>query len=359
MENNSPRKHVVVLGAGVVGLTTAIRLAQQYKVTIVAEKTGRATNSVHATAVWHVFLVKLDADDKEVEIGPDDIHLKWAEETLYKLFEWADVAGSGIEVIDGVELFRREPPDFWPAWMEVAKRSRTKLRLLTAAEISELNTARHRTNIAGSKAAEVEVAKKPIRYGYRISAPAADMSMHLDWLERQSIACGVSFQSQRVSGIRTAAAELSHLQPDAIVNCTGIEAKEFAEDGTFCGFEGQYFIADTDSGSSTEYIGDDDNPSGTDGVSGPDDSRVKEPLEAFPLDALDMVGTIGDPMNSPTALITDPSGSVHRLKPGNYLGQNDGQITAVYEDRVELVELVSNGNGGWMERPASIALDDE
>ncbi|MBK8283518.1 MAG: pilus assembly protein PilP [Ahniella sp.] len=106
-------------------------------------------------------------------------------------------------------------------------------------------------------------------------------------------------------------------------------------------------------------FGDDDNPSGTDGVSGPDDSRVKEPLEGFPLDALDMVGTIGDPMNSPTALITDPSGAVHRLKPGNYLGQNDGQITAVYEDRVELVELVSNGNGGWMERPASIALDDE
>jgi type IV pilus assembly protein PilP len=106
-------------------------------------------------------------------------------------------------------------------------------------------------------------------------------------------------------------------------------------------------------------FGDDDNPSGTDGVSGPDDARVKEPLEAFPLDALDMVGTIGDPMNAPTALITDPSGAVHRLKPGNYLGQNDGQITAVYEDRVELVELVSNGNGGWMERPASIALDDE
>ena len=98
---------------------------------------------------------------------------------------------------------------------------------------------------------------------------------------------------------------------------------------------------------------------GQDGVDGPDNTRVKEPLESFPLDALDMVGTIGDPMNSPTALITDPSGAVHRVKPGNYLGQNDGQITAVYEDRVELVELVSNGNGGWMERPASIALDDE
>ena len=36
-----------------------------------------------------------------------------------------------------------------------------------------------------------------------------------------------------------------------------------------------------------------------------------------------------------------------------------GQITAIFEDRIELVELVSNGNGGWIERPASIALDDE
>jgi len=106
-------------------------------------------------------------------------------------------------------------------------------------------------------------------------------------------------------------------------------------------------------------FGDDDSPSGESGVDAPDSTRVKEPLESFPLDALDMVGTIGDPMNNPTALITDPSGAVHRLKPGNYLGQNDGQITAVYEDRLELVELVSNGNGGWMERPASIALDDE
>lgn len=106
-------------------------------------------------------------------------------------------------------------------------------------------------------------------------------------------------------------------------------------------------------------FGDDDNPSGQSEVGGPDSTRVKEPLEAFPLDALDMVGTIGDPMNSPTALITDPSGAVHRVKAGSYMGQNDGQITAVYEDRVELVELVSNGNGGWMERPASIALDDE
>ena len=71
-----------------------------------------------------------------------------------------------------------------------------------------------------------------------------------------------------------------------------------------------------------------------------------------------MVGTLGT-TDVLTVLLKDPDGVVHRLTPGNYIGQNDGQITAVFEDHIELVELVSNGNGGWIERPASIALDDE
>jgi len=56
------------------------------------------------------------------------------------------------------------------------------------------------------------------------------------------------------------------------------------------------------------------------------------------------------------ALIRDPEGTVSRVKPGNYLGQNNGKIRAIHADSLELVELVSNGNGGWMERPASIEI---
>lgn len=104
---------------------------------------------------------------------------------------------------------------------------------------------------------------------------------------------------------------------------------------------------------------DDDNaPSGGGAGPKPDPDRPKEYLESFPLDSLDMVGTLGT-VNDLTALLKDPDGVVHRLRSGNYIGQNDGQITAIFEDRIELVELVSNGNGGWIERPASIALDDE
>lgn len=90
----------------------------------------------------------------------------------------------------------------------------------------------------------------------------------------------------------------------------------------------------------------------------PDRGRRKDELESFPLDSLDMVGTMGADDNI-FGLVKDPSGVVHRVKPSNYLGQNDGKIVGVYEDRIELVELFPNGLGGWEERRSAIALDDE
>lgn len=90
----------------------------------------------------------------------------------------------------------------------------------------------------------------------------------------------------------------------------------------------------------------------------PDDGRVKEALESFPLDGLAMVGTIGIG-EALEGLVKDPDGVVHRIHPGNYLGQNYGKITLIAEDRIEVVELVPNGAGGWMERQASIALGDK
>jgi len=90
----------------------------------------------------------------------------------------------------------------------------------------------------------------------------------------------------------------------------------------------------------------------------PDPNRRKEPLEAFPLDSLDMVGTIGQGSGL-IALVMAPDRVTHRVRPGSYLGQSDGRVTSVHEDRIELVELVSDGAGGWLERPAAIALEDQ
>lgn len=90
----------------------------------------------------------------------------------------------------------------------------------------------------------------------------------------------------------------------------------------------------------------------------PDDNRRKELLESFPLDGIDMVGTLGED-GGMVALVLDPEQVVHRVTVGNYLGQNDGKIVAITENRIDLVETVSDGAGGWVERQASVALDDE
>ncbi len=89
----------------------------------------------------------------------------------------------------------------------------------------------------------------------------------------------------------------------------------------------------------------------------PDSSRRRQTLEQFPLDSLDMVGTLGSGRGL-VALIMAPDKVTYRVQPGVYMGQSDGRVTSVYEDRIELVELVPDGAGGWLERPASIALED-
>jgi len=89
----------------------------------------------------------------------------------------------------------------------------------------------------------------------------------------------------------------------------------------------------------------------------PDAGRRKQTLEQFPLDSLDMVGTLGTG-RSLVALLMAPDKVTYRVQPGAYMGQSDGRVTAINEDRVELVELVPDGAGGWLERPATILLED-
>lgn len=87
----------------------------------------------------------------------------------------------------------------------------------------------------------------------------------------------------------------------------------------------------------------------------PDFDRRKELLEQYPLDSLAMVGTlnIDDEL---WAIVADPDKVVHRVKAGNYLGQNFGKIVEVQEDRLAVRELVVDGLGDWQVREASLAL---
>lgn len=89
----------------------------------------------------------------------------------------------------------------------------------------------------------------------------------------------------------------------------------------------------------------------------PDTSRVPEYLESFPLDTLRMVGTMKQ--NSQTwALIQTPDNTIQRVLDGNYLGQNNGKIISITDDKVELAEIVPDEFGGWRERSTSIALSE-
>lgn len=90
----------------------------------------------------------------------------------------------------------------------------------------------------------------------------------------------------------------------------------------------------------------------------PDSNRRKEITEQYPLDSMSMVGTIGTGGRI-VGLVLAPDKVTYRITPGNYLGQNDGRVTSVNENRIELVELVPDGAGGWLERPASLALNEQ
>jgi type IV pilus assembly protein PilP len=92
-------------------------------------------------------------------------------------------------------------------------------------------------------------------------------------------------------------------------------------------------------------------------VQGPDPNRPREFLEQFPLDTLTMVGTLADRRAS-FGLVQTTDGLVHRVTVGNHLGQNYGRIVAITDSEIQLVEIISDGLGGFLERPAAIGLTD-
>ncbi len=85
--------------------------------------------------------------------------------------------------------------------------------------------------------------------------------------------------------------------------------------------------------------------------------RPREPLEEFPMDSLRMLGMV-TAQDHRYALIKAPDGVVHRVAMGDHLGQNYGEVVRITESEVGLKEIVPDGFGGWVERPAKLALPD-
>ena len=89
----------------------------------------------------------------------------------------------------------------------------------------------------------------------------------------------------------------------------------------------------------------------------PDANRPREYLEQFSVDTLNMVGTLKLHGRN-YGLVQTRDGLVHRVLPGNHLGQNDGRITAIQDGEISLIEIIPDGMGGFIERPAALALSD-
>jgi len=87
----------------------------------------------------------------------------------------------------------------------------------------------------------------------------------------------------------------------------------------------------------------------------PNKTRPKEPLETYPLDTLRMVGILVQHENT-WGLVKDPNNVVHRVQTGNFAGQNEGQIVTVTEKQIDIIEIIPDGLGGYIERTASLAI---
>ncbi len=87
----------------------------------------------------------------------------------------------------------------------------------------------------------------------------------------------------------------------------------------------------------------------------PDFNRVKQYLEQFTIGQLSMVGTLSQGATR-YALIRDAQGGVHRVQAGDFMGSDHGRIQRVGDTTIELIEIVPDGVGGWIERERTVNL---
>ncbi len=88
----------------------------------------------------------------------------------------------------------------------------------------------------------------------------------------------------------------------------------------------------------------------------PEMTRRKEPLEAYPLDAMAMVGSL-DKKGAPTALLRVDK-LLYQVRLGNYIGQNYGKIVRITENTIQLREIVQDATGDWIERTSTLDLQE-
>jgi type IV pilus assembly protein PilP len=93
-------------------------------------------------------------------------------------------------------------------------------------------------------------------------------------------------------------------------------------------------------------------------VQPPNNNRKKEYLESYNFAGLSMVGALSKD-GQIWSLVNDGGGGIHRVTTGNYMGKNHGRIVMVTNTKVDVVEVVPDGKGEWVQRPRTLALKDK
>ena len=178
---------VTVLGAGVVGLTTAVSLLDAgCEVRAVTAAPVEATTSYLAAAVWF-----------PTHVGPPDRVATWGQRTLEVLAGQARDAVPGVIMRESLALYRQPPG--WPDWTAAVG----QVRAATAAELPP-----------------------GYAYGLRFTVPLVEMPVYLPWLVGQVRDRGGEISLRRVSSL----GELSDGWADVLVNCTGLGARDLLGD---------------------------------------------------------------------------------------------------------------------------------
>jgi D-amino-acid oxidase len=219
--NSTGGLRVAVIGAGVNGLSCAHELAEDHAVSVFYNDDLLATTSAVATAIWHVYLV--DPLDKR--------NLDWSQRTLGRLIALRSEPAAGIELCQGIELFRTSSAHR-PAWADIAQ----GFAPLTDEEMKLF---------PGRK------------WGYRVTAPTANMDKYLTWLYGECVRKNIQFSRHRVIAI-----EELFTDHDVVVNCAGLAARELVNDVELFPVRGQYIVFRPSVEMPVAYIGDDEHPGG-------------------------------------------------------------------------------------------------
>lgn len=189
---------MVVLGAGVIGLTAAITLAEQgRRVLVRTAEAPEGTTSAAAGALWGPWLAR-----------PYDRVLDWARHTLDVLTALASEPGTGVRMASGKDISARpqQPPD----WFDLL----TDIRPCAPHELPS-----------------------GYAHGVHYTAPLVDMPVHLDYLARRLRATNSMIEIKPVATLHEAAA----LAP-IVLNCTGLGARTLANDNTLRPIRGQHLV---------------------------------------------------------------------------------------------------------------------